>query len=574
MKRAIKRYAGIFRGVSIPWLLLLAVAGISIVQSTLSVRTATLTASIIDSSQNAIKVDELVRYALYVLILGVTSMAYTYINGLSCEKIRLGVRKRLWKKLMVLPMSSYDQENGNEFVSRVTADVDATSYYFELGIALINSLYGNYVAYKSLFALNKRLAAWALLVIPLTFGVCALFSWVKFRAGAAGQNSLAGAMGYLAEHVRNFRLIRAFGMEEQEAQQGNAHFSRQFWAEMYENLAAGIQSAGSAVISCGIVILAFVFGGKMVGAGEMTTGQLISFYTLSTMVNMYAVLLYSCIARIAEQNGKLQKVSQLLEEAEESTDGMEMDIEDGDLVLENITFSYGEKQVLHGLNARIPVGQVTAIVGPNGSGKSTLLKLLERIYAPDEGRILFGKRDCREFSLHSWRRTVAIVAQDCPIMAGTVRENILYGLEQPVSEQELIAAAKQANAYGFIVETPGQFDAETGPGGQNFSGGQRQCMAIARAILRNPDYLLLDEATSNLDAKSARTVTAALENLMRGRTTVMVAHSSTAIRAASHIIVMREGTIEAAGTPEEVYDKSQYYRNFVRETAAQEKERV
>lgn len=157
------------------------------------------------------------------------------------------------------------------------------------------------------------------------------------------------------------------------------------------------------------------------------------------------------------------------------------------------------------------------------------------------------------------------MAQDKPLLSGTIRENILYGVERPVSEEELHQVAKMAGIYDFVMETPGGFDAQVGPGGSNFSGGQQQCIAIARAMMRNPDYLLLDEATSNLDVKSERQVSLALQNLMKGRTTVLIAHNYSATRFADQVIVMNGGQIEASGTPEELLEKNEYYRIFAKE---------
>ena len=235
---------------------------------------------------------------------------------------------------------------------------------------------------------------------------------------------------------------------------------------------------------------------------------------------------------------------------------------------ENVSFSYSDTPTLNGVNFRIPKGQITAIVGPNGAGKSTLFKLLERMYDPDSGMLRFGEEDIKKYDLSSWRGSFAIVSQDKPLLSGTVRENILYGVRRKVEEDELIRVAKLANIYDFVMATPGGFDAPVGMGGSNFSGGQRQCIAIARAMMRNPDYLLLDEATSNLDAKSEKMVSQALTNLMKGRTTVMIAHNYSATRDATHIVVMKDGKVEAEGSPEEMLASNEYYRAFACKSSA------
>lgn len=204
----------------------------------------------------------------------------------------------------------------------------------------------------------------------------------------------------------------------------------------------------------------------------------------------------------------------------------------------------------------------TAIIGGNGAGKSTLFKLLTRLYEPKSGAIRFGGDNIADFALTGWRDRFAYVFQKDSLIGGTVRENITYGLDREVSEEELIAAAKKANCYDCIMAKPGGFDEDAGLGGSNFSGGQAQCISIARAMLRDADYLLLDEATSNLDVVSEAAVTEAMDHLMEGRTTIMIAHNFAATRNADYIIVMKDGTVEAAGTPEELQETNEYYRMF------------
>ena len=237
-----------------------------------------------------------------------------------------------------------------------------------------------------------------------------------------------------------------------------------------------------------------------------------------------------------------------------------MDDPDQDITFCDVNFSYQEdKQILKQLNCVIPKNKVTAIVGANGSGKSTMFKLLDRLYTPGEGTLMFGNVPAEEYDLHAWRKTFCLVAQGSPLMEGTVRENICYGCQRPISQEELIKVAKQARVYDFVSALPEGFDTRVAPGGTNFSGGQRQCIAIARAIMNNPDYLLLDEATSNLDAHSERMVLEALDELMRGRTTVVISHSLASIRNADHVIILKDGKVEASGAPAQVLQATDNY---------------
>jgi ATP-binding cassette subfamily B protein AbcA/BmrA len=264
----------------------------------------------------------------------------------------------------------------------------------------------------------------------------------------------------------------------------------------------------------------------------------------------------------AQNAGIMKKISSIFDAQDEKEDGHEFDVGDADINIDKVTFAYNSQPVLKDITCTILKGKVTAIVGTNGAGKTTLFKLLERMYPTTSGKISFGDTDVSEFNLSSWRKSFAIVAQNKPLLSGTVRDNILYGVDRKVSEEELIKVAKMANVYDFVMATPGEFDAEVGPGGSNFSGGQQQCIAIARAMMRNPDYLLLDEATSNLDAKSEQLVSEALKNLMKGRTTILIAHNYSATLYADQVIVMDDGQVKACGTPDELLKVNEYYRKF------------
>lgn len=200
---------------------------------------------------------------------------------------------------------------------------------------------------------------------------------------------------------------------------------------------------------------------------------------------------------------------------------------------------------------------------PTAPEKSTLFKLIDRLTEPDEGRILFGTTAAKEYDLHEWRKAFCLVAQDTPLMEGTIRENICYGCKRSIRQEELIEVAKKARVYDFVSQMSDGFETKVSPSGSNFSGGQRQCIAIARAIMNNPDYLLLDEATSNLDAQSEHLVLEALEELMRGRTTVIIAHSLAALRNADNVIVLHEGRIETTGSPAQILQKTGNYLSKV-----------
>lgn len=389
------------------------------------------------------------------------------------------------------------------------------------------------------------------------------FAYVQQDAGIFSGKLRSAMTTYLLERVRNLRLVRAGNMTDEEVREGSSLFRRMFSESLKVLGADSLLSSFISLTSIGVIVVTFIIGSQQIAAGTMTTGMVVGFFTIAQMAGIRFNVLITMYGTVVTNNGVFAKIADVLEAEEESTEGQPLDVPDADIRFDHVSFSYKDRTVLDDLSCVIPKMQVTAIVGTNGAGKSTLFKLLCRMYEPSQGCMYFGSDSADTFSLQSWRKAFAMVAQDRPLLSGTIRENITYGCDRAITEAELELVAQQAGILELIRSLPAGFDTDVGPGGSNFSGGQRQCIAIARAIMRNPDYLLLDEATSNLDAQSEQMVSAALANLMKGRTTIMIGHSLSAIRSATNLIVLKDGHLEAEGAPEDVYQRSETYRTFV-----------
>ena len=558
-----RQYVGIFHGIRIPWIMLLLVLLASMVESLLFVRQTTLTADIIDGTQQAIDYAKLVKFVSVTAGKAVISILVILLGGWVYQRINLGVRNKLWSKLMRLPTRYYDGESGDALVSRVTTDASQSYVYFRVAVDLITAVYAAVVSYRQMAKYSPVLSRYILLLIPVLLIMAWLFGKLNFIAGQKGQTTFSKTLGYLVEKTRNLRLVKAAQMEYREQQRGKELFHKQFRAGLWAIFGNSSSVLLIEILSCAATAITFLLGRSLVFGGEISVGKLLGFYTISNMMIVRIIQLLMLYGALKQGNGQMEKIAQILDAPEEKQEGVEFDVGDQDIVAEHIDFSYGDRPVLKDVHFTIPKGKVTAIIGSNGAGKSTMFKLLERMYDPDRGHIRFGQTDVKKFNIRSWRESFAIVSQDKPLLSGTVRDNILYGTRRNVSEEELVRVAKQANVYDFVMDTPGGFDAQVGMGGGNFSGGQRQCIAIARAMMRNPDYLLLDEATSNLDARSEQVVSQALTNLMKGRTTVMIAHNYSATKAADHIVVMKDGRVEAEGSPAELLETNAYYRAFV-----------
>lgn len=566
--KSIKKYLSIYRGIKMPWILLGFWLAAAIIETKLEVKSVTFTANIIDASQNAVKGNDLMNYIIYLGVTGIFTIITIWLTQKTQETIDLRVRNKLWNKIMHLPCRYYDVDNGDELVTRVTTDASSAHEYFALVMSSIISIYGVVVIYRQLFAYEKNLAAWALLILPITIVLGILYSILGYKAGVMTNRSMAGSIGYLADRVRNFKLMKAFGMEEQESKLGNRYYKKQFAADNFNSLCIAIIQVVMQVIACIFLIVTFVIGGQLVAKGEVSIGRLVGFYSLSGVMGIKLSQLFMNMGGVASATGVMRKIAEIFEAEEEPEGGGEAEEGQKDITFKQVAFAYNEEvPVLCGVDCTIPAGKITAVIGTNGAGKSTMMKMLTRMYEPKTGGIYFGDGKISDYSLKSWRNKFAVVAQNNPLMSGTVRENMLYGMDREVSEEELIEVAKQANIYDCVMEKEGGFDAQVGMDGTNFSGGQRQCIAIARAMLRGSDFLLLDEVTSNLDVRSAQQVQSALNRLMKGRTVILIAHTCMATTCAENIIVMRDGRVEDAGAPNELLGRNEYYRSFLESRA-------
>ena len=316
----------------------------------------------------------------------------------------------------------------------------------------------------------------------------------------------------------------------------------------------------------GGIVAVIWYGAMLVQQGEMTVGVLISFVLYTTFIGGSIAGLGDIYSQLQRAVGASERVMEILNEPDERHEDVAPASLKGDIEYRNVSFAYptrSEVTTLRNINLTIQSGEKVALVGPSGSGKSTLVSLLMRFYEPGEGSIRVAGMDSRSYPLTAYRRNIGIVPQEVILFGGTIRENIGYG-RPGASEEEILEAARLANAMEFITQMPQGLDTVVGDRGVKLSGGQRQRVAIARAILKNPAILILDEATSSLDAGSEKLVQEALEHLMKDRTTVIIAHRLSTIRKADRILVVKSGEVAESGTHDELIRvENGIYRNLL-----------
>ena len=492
-----------------------------------------------------------------------------YVMTWTGEKVIFDLRMEIVRHLQSLSLSFFTRRKTGELMSHVTSD--ATLVHGVITQTIITvlqqvlTLVGGLVV---IFLMNWRLALLTLVVAP-PIGLIGQFLGRRIRAiSREAQDAQGEAVGVLQEAIAEVRTVQAFTREEYE--------SERFRAKLQVTLAKVLERArlsstlfpliGFLGMAASIVVL--WYGGHQVIRGEATIGQLVAFLLYAGMVAGPVGALASQWTQVQEAFGAADRIFALLDTAPEIADRAGATVlaaADGRIAFEDVSFRYAQGPlVLTDVSTTFEAGRTTALVGPSGAGKTTLVSLVARFYDPTDGRITLDGHDLRDLTVRSVREKIAVVPQEPILFATTVADNIRYGrLDAP--DAQLFAAAQAANATEFIDRLPEQYETIVGERGVKLSVGQRQRIAIARALLRDSPVLLLDEATSSLDNESEYLVQEALARLMLGRTTIVIAHRLTTVERADRILVLDRGRIVEDGThPELIAAKALYWRLYTR----------
>ncbi|MEK3708568.1 MULTISPECIES: ABC transporter ATP-binding protein [Bacillus] len=539
---------------------------LSIVTTLVSLLIPLLTKQLVDGfSMSALSGTQIGLIALVFLIQAALSAYATYALNYSGQKIISGLRDLLWKKLIKLPVSYFDTNASGETVSRVTNDTMVVKELITSHISgFITGIISVIGSLTILFIMNWKLTLLVLVVVPLAALILVPIGQKMFSISRETQDETARFTGLLNQILPEIRLVKASNAEEVEYKRGKLGISSLFQLGVRE---AKVQSLVGPLISL-VLMAALVavigYGGMQVSSGELTAGALVAFILYLFQIIMPMGQITTFFTQLQKSIGATERMIEILAEEEEDTvTGNQIDNAHLPIRLDHVSFGYNAEQlILKDISAVIEAGKVTAIVGPSGGGKTTLFKLLERFYSPTEGTIQLGDEPVDTYSLESWRQHIGYVSQESPLMSGTIRDNICYGLEREVTDAEIEKAAEMAYALNFIKELPNQLDTEVGERGIMLSGGQRQRIAIARALLRDPSILMLDEATSSLDSQSEKSVQQALEVLMEGRTTIVIAHRLSTVVDADQLLFVEKGEITGRGTHHELMASHDLYRDF------------
>lgn len=545
----------------LPWLrvvlFILAEMGVS----TLTVALPEVAGEIMDG--NIFDNSLIITYTWVTIVSGIATILIALFQGWLSNVCDRNLQQAVSKKLIHIPMKMYLKMSPSSLISRVTMDTSMVSYLVFYLITMFTMIYTLIISLLEVFSISSKMTFSLLLVIPWSIAVCFVSGRLVSRANDGRQTAYARLTSYVADRLFNIKLIKSCGTENKECGTNKTKTEELYKADkklaFVQMIVQPLTYSASAICKA----LMLVYGGYLVAKGEITAGDLVTLVMYLEVIPVYIIQPIMCYETIKQVQGMTTEagiITQLPDEQMQSK--ISFALADEDIKFDNVSFGYDEDNILDGVSFSIPKGKTTAIVGASGAGKTTVLNLLERFYEPNDGTILFGDTPIDDIHLNEWREVFGYIQQSSPLLSCSIKDNICFGLDREVSDEELYAAAKKANAYDFIMALPDGFDTDVGEVGGKLSGGERQRIAIARTLIKNPDYLLLDEATSNLDAKNTADVQAALRNVIKGRTAVVVTHNMSEIRQADNIVVIDNGRVSSVGTHSTLYGKDRVYTEF------------
>ena len=452
------------------------------------------------------------------------------------EKIIYAIRSLLWEHIIQLKMPFFDKNESGQLMSRLTDDTKVINEFISQKLPnLLPSVLTLIGSLVMLFIMDWKLTLLTFITIPVFILIIVPLGRVMQKISTNTQSEIANFSGLLGRVLTEMRLVKVSNTERLELDNAHTNLKKIYRLE--------------------------------IGTGAITPGTLIAMIFYVIQLSMPLINLSTLVTDYKKAVGASSRIYEIMQEPIEPTEALseskDVTIIDGELVFEHVDFKYDVKKILEDVSFSIPQGEVSAFVGPSGSGKSTIFNLIERMYDIERGDIKYGNQSIFDIPLSKWRTKIGYVMQSNSMMSGTIRDNILYGINRKVDDEELIEYAKLANCHDFIMQFDEGYDTMVGERGLKLSGGQRQRIDIARSFVKNPDILLLDEATANLDSESELKIQEALETLMEGRTTVVIAHRLSTIKKAGQIVFIDKGEVTGKGTHHELMASHDKYRHFV-----------
>jgi ATP-binding cassette, subfamily B, bacterial MsbA len=499
-----------------------------------------------------------------VILQGLCAMGHSYLTASISQHIVADFRRHLFAHLQTLSVGFFARRRTGELLSRLMNDVTVIqSVVTETPIDTAKQLVTFVGGIAFLLAMNWRLCVLILILLPLLVFVAKFFGRRLKSLSTSIQDQTAALSTLIEEVIAGIRVVKSFVQTKRE--------ETRFSSQIEQTLSLTMRRAGIMAVFIPVIsLLTFSaaaavlwYGGRQVIDGAVSPGELFAFVLFAGILIGPFSSAARVFAQIREAQGATARIFEILDtqaEIRDAPNAVALAPVSGRLAFEHVSFAYDARQpVLTDVSFDAEPGELVAIVGPTGAGKTTVMNLLHRFYDPTEGRITVDGTDLRQVTLESWYSQIALVPQETILFGGTILDNIRYG-NREATEDAVKEASRAAHADEFIMGFPERYQTVVGEKGVNLSGGQRQRIAIARAVLKGPRILLLDEATSSLDTESERLVQEALERLMKGRTTFVVAHRLTTIQGADRILVLDKGHVVETGTHDDLMARQGVYQ--------------
>lgn len=501
---------------------------------------------------------------LIYFLRGLSMYGQGYLMAYAGHRLVYDLRKQLYRHLQDLSLDFFAKWRTGEVISRVINDINVVQ---NAAISAITEILPNLITLLGvlgyLFYLNWRLTLITLIVIPLISWVIKIFGREMREVSRESQKKQADIASLLQESLAGVRVVKSFAMEKNVIEKFNKEAEQSFWLTLKQSQIIVTQTPLLAFLNALAIVAIIWYGGFEVVSGRLSPANLIAFFAGIALIADPASRLGNISTIIQNALASAERIFEVIDikpSVAEKPDAKELGKISGSVEFEDLTFSYekGEAPVLTDINLKIKPGEIIALVGRSGAGKTSLVNLIPRFYDPQLGRVLVDGHNVKAVKLESLRSQLGMVPQETILFSGTIGENIAYARAE--ATQDMIeSAAKTANAHDFIMGLPDGYDTLVGERGVRLSGGERQRVAIARAILADPRILIFDEATSALDAESERQVQEAMDNLMAGRTTLIIAHRLSTVQHADRIVVLDKGKIVEVGKHAELLSQGGLY---------------
>lgn len=491
-----------------------------------------------------------------------------WLFALVSERSMRDIRLALYSRMVRLPMTFFDKRRTGELISRITSDVSLLQDTFSVTLAEFFRQIVTLIAGVAFLLFNTpKLTLFMLGTFPVLVLIAMVFGKFIRKLSKKTQDELAAANVIVEETLQSISTVKSFVGETYESLRYGKGLNSVVGVALRQAKYRGAFISFIIFALFGGIVAVMWYGASLVGSGDMSVGELVSFVLYTTFIGGSIAGLGDIYGQVQKAIGSSERVLEILEEEPEASGGdVAMEFQ-GKIDFKNIKFHYPtrpEVEVLKDLSFHVNPGEKVALAGHSGAGKSTIIQLLLRFYDIQEGSIAVDDKNIQNWDIQALRSRVGMVPQEVLLFGGSIRENIAYA-KPNATEEEIILAAKKANAWQFISQFPEGLGTLVGERGVKLSGGQRQRVAIARAILKDPSILILDEATSSLDAESEALVQEALDELMKGRTTIIIAHRLATIRKVDRIYALKDGEIVESGNHQELLQKDEgFYANLVR----------